>query len=292
MLPGRTAARRVFHLFLSVLLLFGGMGVLRAQERGTNEGRISTDIGVTVTSAYFFRGALQEDSGAIVQPSVEVGANLYRSEGRSLDVYAGAWNSVHSEQTGASTTADGPDALYEQDVYAGFSYRFHEYWTVGASYTFYTSPNDAFSTIEELGGSLEFDDSDLLGAYALSPSVSIANEVDNSLTGPDKGTYLELSVSPETVVYDSDDHPVTLGFPATLGYSLSEYYQDASGDDSEFGFAKVGSTLSAPLLSDSSFGTITASAGVHVLFLGDTTEALNGGDGTDVIGNFSLNLSY
>lgn len=92
--------------------------------------------------------------------------------------------------------------------------------------------------------------------------------------------------------FDVGQTPVTLTFPASVGLSLSDYYQDGSGRDDTFGFAQVGARASVPLGNPGRFGAWTISAGVSALYLGDHTKALNDGDDTEVIGSIGLQWNF
>lgn len=164
-------------------------------------------------------------------------------------------------------------------------------------YTFYTSPNGAFSTVEELGFSFEFDDTEYtegtLG-FALNPSFTIAFEIDNTAFGSDEGVYYELAIAPSFgTVYEGGDVEVELSVPITVGLG-TDYYEDAT-DDEFFGFFDIGVEVGTSLngLVGNDYGDIALGAGVHVLFLGDTTsEANDGGDDVEVIGTVSLSSSF
>lgn len=86
-----------------------------AQEQGAPEKFVSGSMGVDFTTAYFFRGIVQENQGVISQPWVELGYNLHSAdEGlKSVDLVFGVWNSLHDGPTGG---AGG--IWYESDFYA------------------------------------------------------------------------------------------------------------------------------------------------------------------------------
>ena len=164
------------------------------------------------------------------------------------------------------------------DFYAGLSLGLVGQWQADVVYTQYMSPNDTFSTVKELALSLAFDDSERMGALALAPYVMLAIEASGNAAGIDSGAYLELGVEPGLPLEDS---PVSLTFPVTLGLSLSDYYQTVVGmvaENDAFGYFDLGLVASVPLLVNESYGSWEVSGGVHLLFLGDSLEALNAGD--------------
>jgi hypothetical protein len=163
---------------------------------GTNEGRVSLDVGVDFTTDYYFRGIIQETEDSIIQPHAEIGLKLYEGEGglNSISATLGIWNSFHGGPTGADGEATtDPKFWYESDLYAGLAVGFADGFELGLSYIVYTSPNGLFNDVGELDISLSFDDSKLLGPFALSPSVTLAFEVDGQADGgSDEGIYLQL----------------------------------------------------------------------------------------------------
>ncbi|MEM7681694.1 MAG: TorF family putative porin [Planctomycetota bacterium] len=267
-----------------------------AQE-GPNTGSLSFSGSATVTTDYFFRGILQEDQGLIIQPEGTVTADLIESDDYSLSGYFSIWNSLHEEGTGS---AGANDQVFETDFIAGLSASAFEDWTFDVYYVWYTFPNNAFATVEEINFMVSFDDSEVWGdsvyeGFALAPYVNIAFEVENTAFGTDEGIYVELGVAPEYVVVEDGDYPVTLSVPVVVGLSLDDYYDTgaAGSDDDEFGFLSVGVGASVPLpFIPSSYGSWTGYANIDLLILGDNLEAANNGDDFEVIGSGGVALDY
>ncbi len=279
-----------------------------------NTGRVSVAFGTDFATAYFFRGLLQEENGFVAQPWIELGINLYESEGAisSIDFAMGSWNSVHSKETGGAGSTVPP--WFESDAYFTLSAGVFENFTLSLTYTALTSPNNAFSTIHELGGTIGYNDASFWESVGLSfpgfegfqPYVTIIGELDGQAdapsTGGDEGIYLQIGVEPTILICEPID--LVLAIPLTAGFSIDNYYEDfADGDDDFFGYFDVGLVLSMPLwFIPPEFGAWELSAGVHFLFLGDTAEgysgsgpagrAWNGGDDFQVIGVMGFAMSY
>ena len=161
---------------------------------------MTTAAGFDFASAYMFRGIYQEDKGVIVPPFVDVGIAVYQGNGTlsSVTVNGGWWNSLHSGPSG-NEGRDNP--WYEADYYGSVTFTMGK-WKPGALFTSYTSPNDAFKTVNELAGVLAYDDSG--SAFPLSPKVVLAFELEGQADGgPKKGTYLELGVRPVVKLIDA-----------------------------------------------------------------------------------------
>ncbi|MBL8747020.1 MAG: hypothetical protein JNK58_11780 [Phycisphaerae bacterium] len=260
-------------------------------------GRLHFKISVDYVTAYFSRGFRYEDRGFIIQPAGELGFDLYENEGFSIGGFVGIWNSFHDRATDAEENDDITDKWYEADLYAGLG---GSLGRVGYSVTYlsYTSPSDAWETIDEVVFDLEYDDSSWWGdsGFSLTPSLSFAWEVGSNYTdGADteRGLYLQPGVTP---AFSVENVPVVehveLSFPMTVGLSLDEYYEDDSGEDEVFGFFSVSAEASIPLRVPSAYGRWMLSGGVQFLILGDTTSSFNDGEETAVIGKVGVTIEF
>jgi len=220
-----------------------------AQEE-EESSRFSGMFQLDWTNAYYFRGILQEREGLIFQPWAELYVNLYSSEDgflRDLTIGAGMWNSFQSERTLAGSV-DGGDQnqwWYEADYYPLISMDFAGGLSLLTVYYFYTSPNDAFTTVQELNFKLSWDDSEAFGAWSMQPWVNVATEIVNTSYGPQEGTGLQFGIGP--TLYAAEDESFTLTAPAEVGLSLDDYYEGSNGENHTFGYANVGLAASIPL---------------------------------------------
>ena len=278
---------------LALAGLFLSTSVVRA---GENKGKISLSAGVDFPTAYFFRGILQEDGGFFAQPYGDITFNLYEGEKglNSVGATLGLWNSFQTNSP--IPEPSDPTGWYETDLYGGFTVGFLDNWEVGVTYTAYISPNNSFESTQEISFSLSFDDSELLGAFALSPQILIAVEMQGGGADAQRplGTYFQLGVEPGLTVIESEKYPVRLSLPLTLGLSLSNYYQDpVTGDDSTFGYFDLGLKLSVPLaFIPADFGSWEAYAKGDFLFLGSSLEAINNDEDFQAIATIGVSLSY
>jgi hypothetical protein len=262
-----------------------------APEEDQQPAALTAQLNLDFTNAYFYRGIRQQDKGLIVQPAARVSLELAQHDDLSLSAFAGVWNSFGPNS--GTTARQSLQDWYESDLIAGLTLT-RGAVTVTASYTFLTSPSDAFETVEELGLTLSLNDSEWLKEWALNPYATLALETGaNASDGADSdpGLYLELGVSPGFTC-NVGATPVTITFPASVGISLADYYQDAAGNDDTFGFAQLGVRASLPLHSSPGAGTWTLTAGISQLFLGDNTRAFNQGDDTQTIAVIGLQASF
>jgi hypothetical protein len=291
---------------LLVLALVLGAGVALAQtpaavpapvaDAKPNTGRVSLTAGVDWTTDYYFRGILQEDKDYIFQPYGEITFKLLEGGPAfgNLGLTIGTWNSLHGGPTGVDGNNTDPDLWYESDFYTKLGWTFLEDFTSAVIYTAYMSPNDRFGTVQEVAFSLGYNDSKLLGPFALNPSLLLAFEFKGQAdAGNHRGVYLQAGISPGYTFNAGGSYPVTLSVPLLVGLSVSEYYEFGTGDDDTFGFFQGGVTLAVPLaFVPASFGTWTVKGGLSVLQLGDNLKAINNSDRTEVIGTIGLAFTY
>jgi hypothetical protein len=272
--------------------------VLLAQEppppRPVNERVVRGELGLDFTSAYFFRGILQEDQGIIAQPWIELGFGLYEGDGplRALDLTFGLWNSLHEGPTGSGGNRS---MWYESDFDVGVEGRIGDRIHVGTTYTAFHSPNGSFPTVQELAFSARYDDHDQMATVltsGLQPSALLAFELDGQRDGgTEKGIYLQLGVEP---TFPLGDH-LTLSAPVRVGLSLGDYYErPVFGDNDDFlGFLDFGAEIAAMLpFLPARMGPWEAKAGVHLLVLGDNNEARNNDDPGEVIFTLGMRTTF
>jgi hypothetical protein len=268
-----------------------------------NTGALSITFDNSFTTAYMFKGIMNERDGLIWQPSLELSLNVFESEDgvvESVDIVVGTWLSVHSEQTFES--GSGPDVLYEADYYPSLSLSWTGGVTSAVTYYFYTSPNGAFDTVEELAFDLSYDDSELLGAFALNPAATFTFETHrSSFGGTGKGAVFELALEPgaevELPCEACGDYPIGLTFPMKIGLSMDDYYRNGPEDDT-FGYALVGFHFGIPLACiPARYGDWSITNGFDVYFLGDavheyTKDTFGMGSSVYPVWTSSITLEY
>ncbi len=270
------------------------------------ESPISGALALTATTHYFFRGLVQEDQGLIFQPAVTLSTELWSGDGpvQSLGLSVCNWNSLHSGPTGTGGSGNNsPSAWYESDLITCLTFNFACGTTLAASWVEYTSPNSLFKTTSELDLVLGFDDSawcarNMRGFGGFGPTFTLAIEVDGQTdqnaapAGTDEGSFLGFGIAPEweCCTLPCCDAPCTLSIPVNAGFSLGNYYEDATGDDDTLGYWDVGAFVSFPLCSR--FGEWTVSAGTQLVFLNGNQEDLNHDAGIEWTGTLGLSIGF
>jgi len=250
-----------------------------AQEEEEPSSRFSGAFQLDITNVYFFRGLLQERDGLIAQPWAELYFDAYSSETgfiRNVTLGAGVWNSMHSRETLAS---DEPGWIYETDWYPLISIGLPQGFTLSTYYYWYTSPNDAFRTAQELNFKLEWDDSEALGRFALAPWANLAIETNRTAFGPDEGVGLQLGVEPTLYTFEHERYPVSFTVPVEVGLAIDDYYEEEDGREDTFGYVSFGLSMSVPLpFVPESLGAWSFGVTAKGYYFNDTLEELNEGD--------------
>jgi hypothetical protein len=262
---------------LAAALLAGGAPSAASADE---ESRFSGIAQLDLTSAYIFRGIMQEKRGVIAQPWGEVYANLYSSDdGLIRDVTAGfgVWLSIHSKETLAT---NGPESIYEADYYPLVSVDLAGGFNLLTIYYWYDSPNGAWDdAVEELNFKLSYDDSESLG---LSPWVNVAIETHSTSFGPSSGTGIQFGIAP--TFYEGDAFSVSGS--AEIGLSLDDYYEGI-GQEQTFGYANLGVGVGVPITD-----TWSANVGFKYFVFGDDLELVNNGHGGHGVGTLSLTAEF
>lgn len=296
--------RRAGVLVLTIAL--GGQGLLFdpaaaddlestavAEPAKPNQSKLTLSAGIDFTTAYFFRGILQERNGFIMQPYATLGFSLYEGDGliRSWGASVNTWNSFQTDKTLAS--GSGPGNWYESDINVATSVGLAGGLTMGGTYTAYTYPNGAYPTVQELSLGLGFNDTEWLGAFALQPSLLFAFEVDNTALGANEGVYMQIGAKPSYTLFSDAKYPLTLGLPLNVGLSLSDYYEGPDGKDETFGFFQFGLVGSIPLaFIPPTYGSWAAAAEIDVYVLGDNLSAYNFDDDVYPVGRLGLSMAF
>jgi len=247
---------------------------------------LSFNVGSDFTTAYFFRGIMQENQGFIAQPWI--GASLKLSDKNTVSVLF--WNSIHDNDTGA--TGGDVEAWYEADISITLTHALTDKLSVNTGYRHLMSPNSAFNRVNEVFVGASFTDS-LLGENrahgGLNPFVDVVFEVDGTSDGDgDEGIYSEIGIRPRFDLVDNDAVDLDVTIPVKVGLGVQDYYGDSGFD---FGYFSVGAVFGTPM-KFFNLPNVTLTAGVEVLVLGDDAKAFNGGDDTEVIGTVGFSTSF
>ena len=256
----------------------------------TASAQVAVTGGVDVVNQYNFRGIRQNVDGVSIWPYVDFGFTPFMGDGglKTVGVNVGTWNAFNTEIDGF-TYRDGEttsNKWYESDIYGTVSFGFGVP-ALAVTYTSYTSPANLFSHVKELAFKVSADDSAALGKAALKPYALIAFELGTKPGtgqadgGLEAGRYVELGIAPGV-----SGARASFALPVKLGLSVGDYYE-LDGEDHKFGYFSVAGLVTVPMGSQ-----LNLHGGVEFQALGETTEALNGDDASQIIGSIGLGFAF
>jgi hypothetical protein len=266
---------------------FSAMVLAIALQASPAWAQVAVTGGLDVVNQYNFRGIRQNSEGVSIWPYIDFGFTPFTGDGslKTVGVNVGTWNAFNT-QINEDDFGTG-NKWYESDLYATVAFGFGT-TALGVTYTSYTSPADLFTHVKEFAFKVSADDSAVLGRAALKPYALIAFEVGTFDVGVGQadggfegGRYVELGIAP-----GFSGTRASFALPVKLGLSVGDYYELA-GEDHKFGFFSVGGLVTVPMGSQ-----FNIHGGVEVQALGETTEALNGGDASEVIGSIGLGFAF
>jgi len=145
--------------------------------------------------------------------------------------------------------------------------------TLTTSYFEFDSPNGAFDPSRNLNISLAFNDTDVLGAFALHPHFTYLKELSGKAgNGPSnqKGDYYEIGVAPGLPTFG----PVTVTFPVTAGFGSAGFY--AEDETLGFGYFSAGPNVAVSLpFMPERLGKWTANVGATYYYLHESLSTAN-----------------
>lgn len=260
--------------------------------------KIGLSAGADITTAYFFRGILQERDGFIFQPYAEVDIPFWESAEGAVDpisrasFFFGSWNSIQSKATLASPSSEWAN-FYEADLYAGMKFSILKTLEVKPYYIAYKYPNGAFPTVQEVDLAFALNDAQWLDKFALNPTALVAWEFKNTALGLNEGTYAEVGIRPSFTIHDDENYPVSLALPNTLGMSINDYYEGLNGEDQAFGYWRTGLIFSVPLaFMSGDYGNWAVNAGAYAYVFNSNLRELNLDDNPWIVGTWGITYSY
>jgi hypothetical protein len=273
------------------------VGASAGEEINPNSGRVSLSLGADWASAYYFRGiASEQNGGSNVQPYAEIGFKLLDNVGplSSLVFAPGIWNNFHYG-SGTLVEPSDPRFWFESDLYLKLSASWGDFLTTAVTYTYYTSPNDSFTSYADVGLSFSLSDSKWLGDFALNPSLLFAFETKGEALASDdgkKGIYMGIGLAPGYTVFEDSSISFNVSGPLTFGFSVKDYYT-VNGKNQTFGYFSGGPLFTVGLkFIPASFGDWSLKAGVQFLVLNTNLKTVNTDDSFVPIGSVGVSMTY
>lgn len=256
-----------------------------------HEQQVALSFGVDAVTAYQFRGFVYEDSGPIVQPWLDLELLAARFGDAAVRLLFGTWHSFHGRATDAQTDDSFREHWFEADINAGVAVDIDR-WTLATRYNRYTSPSDAWPTMQEITLELSYADDWLPDGWSLNPRVLLAFEIGPAANdGLRNGAFVEFGVEPAFEIDDGPARGVEIRFPLAIGLSLSNYYETEEGANDAFGYLSLGATASIPLGSTGP-ANWRLDLGVQALMLGGAAASFNEGDRSVLIARVGVSVEF
>jgi hypothetical protein len=259
----------------------------KATVEEAKKSYITGDLGFTATNDYLSRGIFQSfEAGAKFQPYLDLYFQLYSDDKgvlNNITFNLGFWSDLETNPHARFGYGNNSVPVWQEfDWMPGISFTFEKNFTFTVSYFEYDYPNqNGGPAARSINLNLAYNDTDLLGMWALHPHITFLQEVDNhmglntdaSVFDPkgNLGQYYEIGIAPSFTFMKESKYPLTLTLPQTAGFGSSGFYGTG------FGYFSSGGTLSVPLaFIPSGFGSWTASVGGTYYYLGPRTSDLGG----------------
>jgi len=241
------------------------------------ESAISGDIGINVVTAYYSRGIIQSKKSASFQPYADINFKAYEGDGflNKAVISLGIWESF-TNNVSAATTRN----WFESDLNPGLALTFGKF-TLTETYLMYFSPSDSFGDFQGINSKIAYDDADILGPFALHPSLTFLKELyGNAGSGVKKGEYWELAVTPGISA-----GAVAVTFPIALGTGSGNFYAKDG-----YGYTSAGMNVAYSLPVSKSYGAWTANIGGTYYNL--KKSAVGGTSTNDVVGSAGIAVAF
>lgn len=257
----------------------------------TKKSCITGDLGVTFVTKYFTRGINNGDQGVIAQPYADIYFKVFDG-GESafingITVNMSVWSSLHSHHLNPSN-GNGLAAWQEFDWTPGIAIQFLKNFTLTTSYFEFDYPAGLSIPQRSINVQLSYNDTDLLGKFALHPHFTVLREINGVAGLGGSGWYYEPGIAPSFTLVKDGPLPVTLTLPVTAGFGSADFY---AGDC--FGYFAGGAQLGVGLgFIPSCLGTWTTTVGATYYYLHDHLAEVNNGRHNDWVGSAALGVAF
>jgi hypothetical protein len=254
------------------------------------ESAIDGYVGETIVSKdyHFSHGINTGDRGPYYQTDLNLFVDLYKGDGFidrvKLDVYTWYQITSHIEVPASHNLKH----WNEFDANAALDITFAKNFTFTAQSLNFYSPNNEFRTIHEVEFALTYDDSWLLGPFALNPAFNYQKELIGNGAIKPNGSLFELLVFPCVQVVKTGLFPTKLTFPLALGL----------GDDRFFGGPTYGyfaGTLQADIglgFIPQRFGSWASASTMTYYNTNDVVAERNRGKNNQLVFTTGINVSF
>lgn len=224
---------------------------------------------VTLASAYNTpRGMMVRANGLTIQPLFLTFIDLYKGDGfiNSIKFVGGCWNDLGTEGVSKQPPyGSNPKTNWtEIDPIAGFSIGLAKNFTLDVTYIGFAEQILDIGLVHNLETKISFNDSELLGAFALHPYFLYWQELANKTTDarvpqavfgpsalsgkhpqPGSSFYFELGITPSYTFKEAGNLKVEV--PCRVMFPDSRFYGEYYGSSSTVGLLEAGLKATLPL---------------------------------------------
>lgn len=249
-----TSAALLFSFLIGASLsAWAGNDKTVVAEPPAPPSRLHGLLNIDVSDHYITpRGLNVENKGVIFQPLLLLFWNLYHNDSTlvsDVTLTTGIWNSVHTE---ISPGAD-PGHWNELDPIVGLTAVVAKDWKLDLFFTAFISETDAYQNSTNIDFKVSYDDTGLLGAFALHPSVEFFGELTDKATvafapgKADESFYFQFNINPQYTF--EDFFKIKVELPTYFSVVGDEFYQKFNGSPGGAGIGLFSTMfkVSAPL---------------------------------------------
>ena len=215
--------------------------------------RLHALVNLEVSDKYLTpRGMIVQDKGVTVQALFLAFLNVYTGQPdafvNDVTLVGGFWNDYASESMPEHVGAGSTETNWvEIDPIFGVSFGLAKNFKLDVTYTAFAMQILDIGTSEHLETKLSYNDTGLLGAFALHPYISFWKELDNKATaaanfGIPSSYYFEIGVTPSYSIGS-----VKFEAPLRVLLPADDFYGETFANSSTVGLYEVGLKASAPL---------------------------------------------
>jgi hypothetical protein len=292
----RTALLATAALAATSLPLFAGTVSAGKESKPVVEPAPETHVHFLIqaelASAYITpRGMIVTNSGLTIQPLFLMFVDLYKGDGflNSVKAVGGVWNDINSNPVSKQPPfgSDPKTNWVETDPIGGLSIGFAKNFTLDVTYSAFVMHILDIGTSQHLETKLSFNDSDLLGAFALHPYLLYWQELDGKATDadvpqavfgpssksgshpqPGSSFYFEVGIAPSYTFKNAGN--LTVSAPCRVLMPNERFYGEYYGNTEFFGLFEAGLKASVPLtFMPKGYGNWNAYAGFKYQYYND-----------------------
>jgi hypothetical protein len=247
-------ARRTSLLALCALLVSPFVITTAHAEDAPAPSRLHALVNFEVSDKYLTpRGMIVQDGGVTFQTLFLAFLNVYDGKPEAfvnnVTLVGGFWNDYATDAVAEHVPAAGSTTtnFIEIDPIFGVSFTLAQDFKLDVTYTAFCMQILDIGTSEHLETKLSYNDTKLLGAFALHPYVSFWKELDNKATaaanfGVPSSYYFEVGIAPGVKLGD-----IKLEAPMRVLLPADDFYGETFAKSSTVGLYEVGLKASTSL---------------------------------------------